>query len=577
MSDQVKIKVNVDDGQGAAALGGIKDRLAQIVGVVPGMGSALAAVATGATAVGTAFHIAAKGVKEFAETELEVAKLDAALAQVGKLTDETREKYQDLANELQSATGIADERWIAVLTKLTQFGARPESIGMDIDAVKNLAGIVGDLETATSLYAKTLSGSYEALARYGIHVDGVTEAQKRASLQMQLSAKGAGQLEAAANSLAGRWQNLFAQVSDASKGMGQQIAVSLKLGEILDFVAGGFEWWADKLGTTIEKLDGVRNATSAAAGSSADYATQLALVAQLAQKIAKATDDETAAIKRKQQAQDEIADAQMALDLARVDEEERSGRLSKVGAVRARSSIRRSAAASRFDREQQADLDVIRAGEQGLSDMLATRQGMVSRRDGLRRQASAGSLAESRSNAADSLISDLTDRRRWIEEQGGSVEWKAQQFSEIDRAIAIAGRLRTPLRSTHAEIGALNQSIGTFDEEIRGRAASVFSAGSEAAERIARRRIVYGLNSDREGIVARGQEATAARETADGVLTQLSQGNRAAAHAGAQNSAALQESTNAMLAFASQSVAISKQVQERLKALELQLKNSANR
>lgn len=558
---QVKIRVTTKQEGSGPPLGGLAGALKSIPGLGGIASSAMAKLAGAVGSVGAAFATAAKAVHDFAAQQEKIAGLDAALGRSGQLTDEYREKLHALAGELQNATSIADDQWITVLTKLVQFGSRPESIGMDVTAVKNLAGIVGDLGTATSLYSRALQGNFTAFSRYGIIIGEVGDkTQRLAQLQEMLASRGGGQLEARAESLNGRFTNLKNVIGDASEAIGQQISSGLRLGEILDFLAGGFEWWAEKIGGTTEKLDGIHNSTVDATESASDYATQLALVAQLSERVAAATEDETKWIKAKQQAQDEISDAQMALDLAKVDDAEKSGRLSKRGAIMARSQIRSSAAAAKFDRAQQADLQALEVNESGLADMLKVRNQLASRRSALAEQIKTGGVAESRARAAGDTISTLQSERSFVESQGGDVGIKQQRLAEIDRAIAIAQRIGPAnLDAKRNELGAIDTSLGSLDASIATRRGAVLSANTEIGQRLSTRAQVFDLNQQRDAIGSIGE-------------------------AGAGTSAALQQSLSAVIGssqasvnVAAQFLRISQDTERRLQQLEAQARGQLNR
>ena len=168
--------------------GSFMDLVAQVP-LLQKFGSILDSVATKAGlavgALAALVKVVSKAVKEFAEAESQVAGLDAALAQHGLLTNELRERYQALAGELQKTTAIADDQWIGVLQRLTQFGSKPETIGIDVEAVKNLAGLLeGDVVRAAEMYSKALAGQYEAFGRLGIRI-GETGSQTEKLNQLQ--------------------------------------------------------------------------------------------------------------------------------------------------------------------------------------------------------------------------------------------------------------------------------------------------------------------------------------------------------------------------------------------------------
>lgn len=576
--NEVKIKVD-SGGLIGNGLSKATDLLKGLPGVASAASAALSKLNAIAAGIAAAFAGAAVAVREFAAAQENVATLDAALAKQGSLTDENREKFQALAGEMQRLTSIADDEWLAVLTKLVQFGARPESIGMHVDAVKNLAGIVGDLGTATNLYSKALQGNFSALSRYGLTISETGDkAERLEQLQQQLAQRGGGQLEARAESLNGRFANLKNQISDVTEAIGQKIASTFKLADVIDFVAGGFEWWAEVLGDTVEKLDGISNSTVEAASSTRDYAAELTLVAQLSEKVAKATDEETRAIKAKQQAQDEIADAQMALDLANVDEAVRSGKLSNRQGVEAKARIRKAAATAKFEREQAADLAVIDTNERGLADLMKVRSGMAQRRGQLQKSIGPGSVAESRFQTASSAIAALELERKFVEEQGGSLEWKQSRFADIDRAIGIAQRIGPAfMDSQRKELGALDTSIGNLDTQIAARRGSVLTANTEAGLRMATRSQVFGLNQQRDAVVAGGESAAAGQKDFDGALAGIQQGTGRASAGMQQSLGAILSSTQAMVNFSDTILRIQQQTEQRLRQLEAQAKNQHNR
>lgn len=584
---EVRIKVKTTQEGGGAPLGKLTEALQRIPFVGGIATNVLSAMKDPVVALEKAFHAAAEAVKEFAGAQEQVATLDAALSKAGQLTEEYREKLQTLAGELQRTTSIADDEWLGVLTKLVQFGSKPETIGMDVEAVKNLAGVVGSLGAATSLYQKALQGNYQAFARYGIVVEEAgTQTERLAKLQELLALRGGGQLEARAESLNGRFANLRNAISDTSEAIGQQITRSLRLGDALDFIAGGFEWWSEKIGDTIEKLNGIQNSTSGVAESTSDYARQLGLVAQLSEKVAKATEEEVRWIKAKQQAEDELSDAQMALDLAKVDDAESSGRLSKRGAIQARHRIRSAAATGKFERERQADLQTLEANEQGFSDLLKVRGQLGARREQLVSQIGAGSMAERRANASAGTIRDLKAMRDAVSSGGetlydrlpaiaaslalpgvgGAIASnltkgsREQRIAEIDRAISIAERVGpVSLNAKRQELGAIDTQIGTLDSTIAGRRVAVSSANTEIGRRMATREQVFDLNQQRDAI-------TSARD------------------AGAGTAAALQQSLSAVLGSSQASVNVAQQflriaqeTERRLQQLEGQARAQVNR
>jgi hypothetical protein len=228
-----------------------KGKLGEYARAIPGVGGMLGTLAGGAALLAGGFKLAADSIRAFAASEMEMAKLDAALANSGQLTDAYREKLAKLATERSGKTGIDDEKYLGVFTTLTKFGANTGNIDSYTTAVENLAGFMGgDMEQAAFLFGKAMTGSTEMLGRYGIHVDkSKTDTEQLADIMRQLQARGGGQLEAMANTLEGSfakvknsWENLLESFGSAADKAGlpgyfNELAQSLQ--RIADNIGGG--------------------------------------------------------------------------------------------------------------------------------------------------------------------------------------------------------------------------------------------------------------------------------------------------------------------------------------------------
>lgn len=348
-------------------------------GAAAGLGGILATLGTALAGVAVA------GVHEFAKSEEAVARLDAALAQSGNLIEDYRKRLQDLASQLQATTSIADEEWLGVLRTLTQFGSTPQSIGMDVEAVKNLAGIMGgDLQGAAMLVARALEGNFDLFRRHGIIIEDTgTKAEKLSKLYEQLALRGFGQLEARGKTLTGQWQLLKNNFSDLLEIFGGIINRS----GILQSVVGGlntfFEAWNEKLGETVPKLDGLSNAARRTVHSFDDAKTSadkfkkgLENLKEDAESTAKAVQNLTDEIRRLQRFQDDIEGKEKARQLAAIEEAEGGGALSKSAALRRRANIEEEYARKKVERDQKANRDALAAEEFGLTQGLS-RQKML--------------------------------------------------------------------------------------------------------------------------------------------------------------------------------------------------------
>ncbi len=328
----------------------LKSQLSGVVEQIPGLSgltSVFTTLASGPLAVVAAtigsitagFKLATEAIHEFEESEVKVTELDAALAQQGQLTDAYREKLQELAGQMQETTGIADEKWLGVLTTLTKFGASPENIDQYAEAVKNLAGFMGgDIESAAFLFGKAMAGNTAALSRYGIHLDAsASKSEKLNQLMEQLAQKGGGQLEARAETIRGRFAVLANTTSDLLEGIGRLISKTQILQSALGLlneathILGSFlPSITDKVDSLTNKLPPLKASSEGAAAAMDDLGESAAGSAGGIKKSKDAVEELLASYDKAIQsaqdlrrAQDELADARQALELGKLDLEEK--------------------------------------------------------------------------------------------------------------------------------------------------------------------------------------------------------------------------------------------------------------
>lgn len=245
----------------------------ELVNVIPGLGAlqglmgklaggTLGMVSVGLGAVAASLAVAKKGLDEFAESEKVMAKVQVALAQTGQLSEAAVGQVEELATALKGVSGIDDDRWVAVITRLTQFGATLDGMSRHTDAVKDLAGILsGDLESASLLIGKALQGNFEGFGRLGIRInENATQADKLAQAYGELARRGGGQLGAANETLSGKFHALSSNIKEVFKGIGAHIADTGILQRALTLAADSAGWFADKLGMAAKALPGLQNA-----------------------------------------------------------------------------------------------------------------------------------------------------------------------------------------------------------------------------------------------------------------------------------------------------------------------------
>lgn len=327
----------------------LKEALSSGLSRIPVLGELSSLVGGGAAAgIGAVAKFAADSIKEFSQAEDAVAGLDAALAQSGQLTDENREKMQELAGQLQDTTAIADEKWTAVIAKLVQFGSKTDDIKKDTDAVKNLAGIMGgDLESAAMMVARAMQGNFIAFSRLGIQIDeNLPQTQKLAKLYEELANRGAGQLEARAKTLSGQWATLKNNTSDLFEAFGRGIA---KTG-VMQFVLYGLGQTtagiAKLFGGTVPMVEGLANAAKASKQSfeegsagAGKFAEKLKAIEDNAKNADTQIGNLLSDIERTKSEDQQYHDAAKTLELAKLNDKEKRGGISPIAAAKERADI----------------------------------------------------------------------------------------------------------------------------------------------------------------------------------------------------------------------------------------------
>ena len=275
-----------------------------------------------------ALHLVEDGLKNvieaYASYEEHVNRLNAALSQQGNFSQGYSKQLQEMAREMQRSAGESTDKWLNVLARLSEFGADESNIRKYADAVKNLAGIYGSTETATTAFTKAMEGNFQTFARHGIYVDEAgTQVEKMDSLMSQLAQRGGGILEARMKGLNGEWETFKGNLNDMFVGMGKIITQNENFSHGLEFVNDFMEAWGEKLrGGTLE-LEGFKNANvkaSEAVHTHADAQRKLKKDMEELKETAHATTKEFElmkdAIRESHQADDGLAHKQMAKELA---------------------------------------------------------------------------------------------------------------------------------------------------------------------------------------------------------------------------------------------------------------------
>ena len=175
------------------------------------MGTAIA----GAFAVNAIKNFLVESAK-LADTQL---KAEASLLTALGGREDAQKRLIAQAKELQKTTLFGDETTIQAQAMLAQLGLTESQITAIIPKIQDMAtGFNMDLVSAAQLVGKSLTSSTNALARYGIEIDGVAGSNERtASAVDALTSKFEGQAETAAKTGLGpivQLQNAFGDLRE---------------------------------------------------------------------------------------------------------------------------------------------------------------------------------------------------------------------------------------------------------------------------------------------------------------------------------------------------------------------------
>lgn len=425
------------------------------IGTLGGLFTKLATgpVGIAVTAVGAlagAFEVAAESIKAFSAAQEKQVGLDAALAQRGQLTEDYREKLQELAETLKESTGIDDDKWKGVLTTLSKFGANTSNIEEYAEAVKNLAGFMGgDIESAAMMFGRAMNGNFTALSRYGITVDkSATKTEKLHQVMEQLATRGGGQLEARSQTLSGQMARLALAIEDVFKGIGNLLSRSgvlqttlTGLTSVINKFAGIFPTTIERVGNLTNKLpelDAAFKNTGASASATGDEMDGVGTSAEgMASGGVKKAEDAIERLRQKfadaseaartfQKQQDEIADSELAEKLEKIDAD---GSLSDAEKLKKKNELRRKNDEDKFNRSQGTDSEQIKRNDQEVSDTADVYSSKKKEADDLQRQADE---IKRQGEEIQRQINERTQLKEMIEEMGGH----NSPNSEIDKGLA---------------------------------------------------------------------------------------------------------------------------------------------
>lgn len=325
-------------------------------------------------AIGSAAALAAKGIREYTKEEQASASVDASLATRGVLIDKYREKIFALSQAMQDSTGIRRGEFEKAFASLVENGAPLENLDALGKTLENVAGLMkGNVSRAALAMSNALEGNYTSLRRVGFQIpENGTLLEKWAEVVKQ-SERGAGQLAATNGTLSGEFSKLKNATNDLLGAFGKGIAHATGLSFWLNTASFGAKNLAKAIGgieapavqmnnalkTSSTELEKVREATD-------DALKKFNEVPAVVDRATQAYDRQKDAARKLLDAQNELADSQLQVDLAKI---ENNPYLSDAQKISAKAGARMGADQRKFQREQGADQATISAGQRFLNDL----------------------------------------------------------------------------------------------------------------------------------------------------------------------------------------------------------------
>lgn len=165
-------------------------------------------------------------VKAASESQDALNSLNLALSQTGILTEENSKSIQDFAEQIQATTAIEDDAVISTAAYI-QTLARLDTEGLKraTQAAIDLSAALGiDLESASSIVAKSAEGNTAALGKLGIQFQkGKTEAETFANVLTVLETRFGGSAAAQVKTFSGAVSQLSNVFNSLQENVGNAI------------------------------------------------------------------------------------------------------------------------------------------------------------------------------------------------------------------------------------------------------------------------------------------------------------------------------------------------------------------
>ncbi len=216
--------------QANSTLGRFANMAGAAIGVVAG------AVAGLTAAVIAYYREAAKLAQVQVEAE---QKLSQALRLSGAYSDALFSSLKRAASEIQALTRYGDEQLLTVFADFVRLGYTSEDqLVRMVKATTDLAEATGrDLNTAQRMVMMALTGSGNALKRYGVVLDeNVLKTRDQLKILAEIERQVGGMAETMANTWGGKLQQIHNLIGDIKETFGKALTTSPEVLRALDFL-----------------------------------------------------------------------------------------------------------------------------------------------------------------------------------------------------------------------------------------------------------------------------------------------------------------------------------------------------
>jgi hypothetical protein len=242
--EDIVIKLKDEFSKAAKTIGSSTSKLSKAFSGLQGV--------IGALAIGKSIQAVTSA---FLEQERAQEKLRASLRLTGRASEETFQRFQDLATGLQKTTTFGDEAILAQQAFLASLRFTNDQIEQVTQAAVDLSAATGlTLESSVRNLAKTYSGLSGELGELIPQLRGLSAEQLKAGEGVKTIADlFAGQAQAAAQTYGGQLQQLANNYSDLLEKIGQTTLKAADQSGIFNLLREAVDFWNETLSENIGK------------------------------------------------------------------------------------------------------------------------------------------------------------------------------------------------------------------------------------------------------------------------------------------------------------------------------------